>query len=223
MQAAIGYLRVSTKEQGRSGLGLAAQRRDIETFGAREGSGSPRSEPAEGAGNFSSLVDTVSYFRFPVPGQPGLRRILNLMGSNYSKTPHVCFKAEFPTAAAANDELPQLLKRQLDTRFDSVRVIKARLLAPWAVVLQAGGNSYSAVLGRSKYATDEWILIISPPDGPRSPGSGSDAAELVVSCRKIHDLLTATPNVSAVRWYFEGFRNQTAALATPEELPWTDP
>ena len=37
MQAAIGYLRVSTREQGRSGLGLAAQRHDIESFGAREG------------------------------------------------------------------------------------------------------------------------------------------------------------------------------------------
>lgn len=37
MQAAIGYLRVSTKEQGRSGLGLAAQRHDIQAFGEREG------------------------------------------------------------------------------------------------------------------------------------------------------------------------------------------
>src|SRR5271170_5668360 len=37
MKDAIGYLRVSTKEQGRSGLGLAAQRCDIEAFGAREG------------------------------------------------------------------------------------------------------------------------------------------------------------------------------------------
>jgi DNA invertase Pin-like site-specific DNA recombinase len=34
---AIGYRRVSTREQGRSGLGLAAQDHEIETFGAREG------------------------------------------------------------------------------------------------------------------------------------------------------------------------------------------
>jgi DNA invertase Pin-like site-specific DNA recombinase len=37
MKDAIGYLRVSTKEQGRSGLGLAAQRHDIEAFALREG------------------------------------------------------------------------------------------------------------------------------------------------------------------------------------------
>jgi DNA invertase Pin-like site-specific DNA recombinase len=37
MKDAIGYLRVSTREQGRSGLGLAAQRHDIEVFAEREG------------------------------------------------------------------------------------------------------------------------------------------------------------------------------------------
>jgi DNA invertase Pin-like site-specific DNA recombinase len=34
---AIGYLRVSTQEQGRSGLGLEAQRKTIESFAKREG------------------------------------------------------------------------------------------------------------------------------------------------------------------------------------------
>jgi len=37
MPAALGYLRVSTREQGRGGLGLAAQRTDIEAFATREG------------------------------------------------------------------------------------------------------------------------------------------------------------------------------------------
>jgi DNA invertase Pin-like site-specific DNA recombinase len=37
MKDAIGYLRVSTREQGRSGLGLAAQRFEIEAFGKNEG------------------------------------------------------------------------------------------------------------------------------------------------------------------------------------------
>jgi DNA invertase Pin-like site-specific DNA recombinase len=36
MQTAIGYLRVSTQEQGKSGLGLGAQRRAIETFASNE-------------------------------------------------------------------------------------------------------------------------------------------------------------------------------------------
>jgi DNA invertase Pin-like site-specific DNA recombinase len=36
MKDAFGYLSVSTQEQGRSGLGRAAQRFDIETFAKRE-------------------------------------------------------------------------------------------------------------------------------------------------------------------------------------------
>jgi len=37
MPAAVGYLRVSTREQGRKGVGLAAQRHEIERFAVQEG------------------------------------------------------------------------------------------------------------------------------------------------------------------------------------------
>jgi DNA invertase Pin-like site-specific DNA recombinase len=37
MQTAIGYLRVSSRQQGLRSVGLAAQRHEIEVFGEREG------------------------------------------------------------------------------------------------------------------------------------------------------------------------------------------
>jgi hypothetical protein len=53
-----GYLRVSTREQGRSGLGLAAQRHEIEVFGAREGFSirSWHQDVQTGAGDLNYLV-----------------------------------------------------------------------------------------------------------------------------------------------------------------------
>ena len=154
-------------------------------------------------------------------GQSDLWRFLSRMGSNCGKTPHVCFKAEFSPETTAADDLPRLLERNLYTRFGSIRVIKSSFLASLIVVLQNGQKSYSMVLGRSKFADDEWLLLVSPSDAPgllnrlcrRKPLI--DTSELMLICREIHALLAAIPNISAVRWYFRG---QTTAVATPDEL-----
>ena len=149
------------------------------------------------------------------------------MNSNYSKTPHVCFKAEFSSATRADSELPRLVERQLHTRFDSVRVIRTWFLARAGCVVQIGEKSFTVALTRSKFGDDEWILLVGPLDTPRlldrllRRESLFDASKLMLICREIHTLLTAIPNITAVRWYFEGFRSQTAAVATPDELPWT--
>jgi hypothetical protein len=145
---------------------------------------------------------------------------------SYNNTPHVCFKVELPPRGSADDEVPRFLERHLRTRFDLARVIKTGFLAPLAVELRAGAKTFSAVLGRSKYEDGEWILIVGPLKAPglldrllgRKPIS--EVPELMLTCREIHQMLTAISGITAVRWYFEGRNTQSAAVATPDELPW---
>src|SRR6476469_8955623 len=85
---------------------------------------------------------------------------------DHEKTPHACFKVESTSIAMADNDFPQALANQLQPRFSSVRVEKTLFKTSWAVVLQLEGQSYMAVLGRSKYGNDEWILLVGPPDAP---------------------------------------------------------
>ncbi len=145
---------------------------------------------------------------------------------SHNSTPHVCFKVELPSNGNIDDEVPRLLERHVRTRFGSARVIKTGFLAPLAVELPAGEKTFSAVLGRSKYEDDEWILIVGPLEGPglldrlRGRRPISEVPELMRTCREIHQMLAAISGITAVRWYFEGRDTQSEAVATPDELPW---
>lgn len=147
---------------------------------------------------------------------------------SYSKTPHACFKVEGASIGRTDDELPRMLTNHLQTRFASARVKKMPFFGSWTVELQVGPeSSFTIMLNRSKYGNDEWVLLLDPLQsrglldilrGHKPTGSSSG---LMQACRDIHAYLTATPGITAVRWYFEGFRSQTAAVATPDELPWS--
>ena len=139
------------------------------------------------------------------------------------KTPHACFKVESASMAIADNDFPQALANQLQPRFSSVRVKKTPFKTSWAVVLQLERQSYAAVLGPSKHGNDEWILLLGPPDASdRIRGDESTVSQegLIRISREVHAVLTTIRGISAVRWYFEGPRTQTAAVATPDELPW---
>ncbi|WP_426112647.1 recombinase family protein [Massilia sp. PWRC2] len=64
MKFAIAYLRVSTSEQGRSGLGLAAQRKAISDFAAAEGF------------ELGDVISEVASGKLGMDERPGLRRAL---------------------------------------------------------------------------------------------------------------------------------------------------
>jgi hypothetical protein len=81
---------------------------------------------------------------------------------------------------------------------------------------------------RKKFSKDGWILFVVPSEIPKSwrrlRGRISNAytQELMLVSREIHALLASAVAVTDIRWYFKAFRSQGKnAVATPDELPWT--
>lgn len=150
--------------------------------------------------------------------------ITETRSSKYDRTPHLCFKLQ--SSQVEVSELSRVLESRLSSRFGSVRAVKIWFSAFWAVALQAEEKSFAVALDRNKYAEDEWVLLAAPLDTPalldrlRKRKPLADPPELRLICNEIHAAITATPGVSAVRWYFEGFNSQGAAVLTPNELSW---
>jgi hypothetical protein len=146
---------------------------------------------------------------------------------SHENTPHVCFRADLVPPEEVATKLAEILERQFRARFASVDVVKAARLASLVITFRTGDKSFSAVLGSSKYEDGEWLMLIGPPSTPslldRIRGRREDVGitELMAGCREIHAMLIGIPGLSAIRWYFEGSRTQSAAVETPDELPWS--
>jgi hypothetical protein len=140
---------------------------------------------------------------------------------DYSRTPHVCFKAELASAPLSGDGLARILEAGLHARFGPIRIKKRWYMGQWIAGLRVGEAAFSVHLGRSKDKDDEWVLLAGPLDRDRGQRSRNFASELALICREIHAALTAVPGISDVRWYFEGFQSQRHAVATPDALPWS--
>ena len=135
----------------------------------------------------------------------------------YDKTPHVCFKAAFASEANADIELPRILETHLHARCESFRRIKWWFFIRWVCLIQMGQSKFSVLCDRSRYADNEWILLIGPLGT-----QANNSRELVNVCREIHASLGTIAGITAVRWYFKGLHGQSeVGVATPDELPWT--
>src|SRR6266403_3563571 len=117
------------------------------------------------------------------------------------RSPHVCFTMQLASAGDIRNELSRILKTRLRARFGSVRETNTWVLAlsmRWvfgssAVALQLGEKAFSVIWFRSRYENGEWIVVVVPAPLTNSP-------ELVLICREIHTLLTATARGSRIRW-----------------------
>jgi hypothetical protein len=89
-------------------------------------------------------------------------------------------------------------------------------LSKWIVMVEVSQKCFLIGLKKSKFEKSEWIMQVGPVDSPLGYSE-----EILLICREIHTVLTTTAGVTAIRWYFEGFHNQSVAATTPDQLPWT--
>jgi hypothetical protein len=146
------------------------------------------------------------------------------------KVPHVRFKADFPSALSAKEEISGLLESHLRARFGAPeRGLLWRWGGPRLVRLHVGQKLVSVVWHKNRFTDGEWILVVAPDDMPmpwdklRGRNAVLCREELMLVSRDIHALLGSATGISNVMWYFDEFRRQgRTAVWTPEELPWSE-
>jgi hypothetical protein len=146
----------------------------------------------------------------------------------FDKAPHVCFKAEFPSASSAREEISRILESHLRARFGRVQRGVLWHWGPRIVNLQVGQKSVSVVWHTNRSNREEWVLTVAGDmpslwDHLRGRKPVVCTEELILVSRDIHALLGSVTGISNIMWYFRGFRRQgRKGVWTPDELPWAE-
>lgn len=144
----------------------------------------------------------------------------------YSDTPRAAFGLDSDLNANVLRDIPSKLAAHLGKRFDASSA-KKRSRGTWTVDIKTETGSVKVMLARSEFEKNEWRLMAGSWRIPsyyilaKNKPQRYDAALLEV-CREIHYLLSHTPSVRNIRWYFEGSDRQTEAVLTPDDMPWHD-
>lgn len=140
----------------------------------------------------------------------------------------MAFNLELVPARGARKELTRRFERHLSKHLGPVRTI-GRWIFPVSVLqitLATGNFSVGITRRRRKGPTyGEWRIFIDPVMG-RAPGDISNeeqrkcAKDLMLISGVIHTMLADIPEVTRLRWFFEGWNNKIPGVGTPADLPW---
>jgi hypothetical protein len=121
------------------------------------------------------------------------------------------------------------MARQLSKRFGHVSVYPGYFLK--ASVLVVNFNAEKFLLGVRKnkyrgYAVPMWEISINPSRFPtpakRFPEDEQEryAQDLLVISKELDAVLTRTPGIERLRWWFVGWDIHKAGVRRPVDLPW---
>lgn len=142
----------------------------------------------------------------------------------YTNIPHACFYAAL-RPRDARVLLLQSLEMRLLAKFSGVRHRRTWLRSGLIIFVQSDTATFVVSLMGSKYANQEWVLVVVPPTSQKAssslfPEDSDHNDELMRLCREIHEVLTKIPLLKSIRWYFDGYDSQLVAVSTPDELNW---
>lgn len=143
--------------------------------------------------------------------------------------PHACFRL-------SNGQPTKKVRKELISEISycfSGTSYTARIMSKWyirrpSIHVTRGASSFIIFVDANRFTIGEWLVFIGPLDLPIFSTNRNAVAlqnwgdDILGVCNCVHTFLTRTPEVDAIRWYFERGNYQSNAVASPTELPWGD-
>jgi hypothetical protein len=147
------------------------------------------------------------------------------------RAPRVGFALNIVPKWRARLDLARMMTRQLSKRFADIRLYPGYLFRNSVLLVTLHGEKFVVLVREDKYKYPGhkdrmWQILISPYKF-RSPAAWFPedeqeryAKDLMAISREVHAVLSRTPTVRRLRWWFVGWDVNQPGARTPAELPW---
>lgn len=124
-------------------------------------------------------------------------------------------------------DLVRRFEQPLSKRFGPVRVVSPLVIPISAIVFTLKETDFAVGIGRLRRTPNRraWSVAIDPLVSRRRSLSNEElrkyAKDLRLISDELHRILSGIPEITRLRWYFEGGGDAAAPPArTPADLPW---
>jgi hypothetical protein len=145
------------------------------------------------------------------------------------KAPRVGFSLNLVPRWRARIDLARYMTRQLSKRFGHISLHPGYLFRASVLVVNLKGEKFLLAVRENKRPVNNdraWEILLNPSRFPspakRFPEDEQEryAKDLLVISTEIDAVLTRTPGVARLRWWFVGWDVNKPGVRRPVNLPW---
>lgn len=146
------------------------------------------------------------------------------------RAPRVGFGLQIVPKWRARVDLARWLTRQLSKRFGQIPLYPGFFFRASILVISLNNKKFHVRVRENKYPGNTmrmWEIGVNPSIffpvlGERLAENEQEryAKDLLAISNEIHAVLTKTPEVTGLRWWFAGWDVKKPGVPTPAKLPW---